>query len=43
MREALRAPGRIGPNDLDLIYLTDDVDDAVRHIREAGGVPGAAG
>ena len=27
--------GPIGPNDLDLIYLTDDVDDAVRHIREA--------
>jgi uncharacterized protein (TIGR00730 family) len=43
MREALRAPGRIGPSDLDLMYLTDDVDDAVRHIREAAGTPGVAG
>jgi len=42
MREALRAPGRIGPNDLDLLYVTDDVDDAVAHIR-AAGEPGAAG
>jgi uncharacterized protein (TIGR00730 family) len=35
LREALRGPGRIGPNDLDLVYLTDDVDDAVAHIHQA--------
>jgi uncharacterized protein (TIGR00730 family) len=42
LREALRAPGRIGPDDLDLLYLTDDVDDAVAHIRAAAD-PGAVG
>ena len=42
LREALRAPGRIGPDDLDLLYLTDDVDDAVAHIRAAAD-PGGAG
>ncbi|HEY7223489.1 MAG TPA: TIGR00730 family Rossman fold protein [Micromonosporaceae bacterium] len=31
----LRQPGRIEAADLDLVYLTDDVDDAVAHIRHA--------
>jgi uncharacterized protein (TIGR00730 family) len=35
LREAVRASGRVGPDDLDLLYLTDDVNDAVAHIREA--------
>ncbi len=35
LRNELRDPGRIGPDDLDLLYLTDDVDDAVAHIRQA--------
>lgn len=32
----MRAGGKIGPNDLDLLCLTDDVAEAVRHISEAG-------
>ncbi len=39
MRKAVRTPGRTGPEDLDLIYLTDDVDDAVEHIRAASHAP----
>ena len=39
MRKSLRAAGRIGPEDLDLVYLTDDPDDAVAHIRAASFVP----
>src|SRR5215510_5345886 len=35
MREAMAADGMIGPNDLDLLCITDDVDEAVRHIVEA--------
>lgn len=35
MRSTLQEPGRIGPDDLGLIYLTDDVDDAVAHIQAA--------
>jgi len=37
MREAMLAENKIGPADLELLCLTDDVDDAVRHILEAGG------
>jgi uncharacterized protein (TIGR00730 family) len=33
------AEGKIGPNDLDLLYLTDDVNDAVAHIQEKGEPP----
>ena len=36
---AMRAEGKIGPTDLDLLYLTDDVDEAVRHIHEAAASP----
>jgi uncharacterized protein (TIGR00730 family) len=32
----MRAEGKIGPNDPDLICLTDDVDEAVQHILDAG-------
>ena len=35
MRDTMLADGKIGPDDLDLICLTDDVDEAVRHIVEA--------
>jgi uncharacterized protein (TIGR00730 family) len=42
MRETLRDPGRIGPEDLDLLYVTDDIDDAVAYIRAASETPGAA-
>jgi uncharacterized protein (TIGR00730 family) len=31
----MREEGKIGPNDLDLLLVTDDVDEAVRHIRDA--------
>jgi uncharacterized protein (TIGR00730 family) len=43
MRKTLQASGTIGPNDLDLIYLTDDADDAVAHIRAAADQPGVTG
>jgi uncharacterized protein (TIGR00730 family) len=36
LAETVRAPGWIGPDDLELLYVTDDVDDAVAHIRAAG-------
>jgi hypothetical protein len=32
----MQVDGKIGPADLNLLYLTDDVDEAVRHIVEAG-------
>jgi uncharacterized protein (TIGR00730 family) len=32
----MRAEGKIGPTDLDLLFVTDDVDEAVRHILDAG-------
>jgi len=35
LRGTMRAEGKIGPNDLDLLRVTDDVDEAVRHIVEA--------
>ena len=35
MRDTIQAGGMIGPYDLDLIHLTDDVDEAVAHIRAA--------
>jgi len=35
MRDAMLADGKIGPKDLDLICVTDDVDEAVRHIVSA--------
>jgi uncharacterized protein (TIGR00730 family) len=31
----MRADGKIGPEDLELIYVTDDVDEAVAHIQAA--------
>jgi uncharacterized protein (TIGR00730 family) len=37
IREQLVAPGRIGAQDLDLLYLTDDVADAVAYIHDATG------
>jgi uncharacterized protein (TIGR00730 family) len=35
MRDRMAADGKIGPDDLDLICVTDDVDEAVRYIVEA--------
>jgi hypothetical protein len=35
MRETMQTDGKIGPTDLDLICLTDDVDVAVRYIVDA--------
>ncbi|HYN94692.1 MAG TPA: TIGR00730 family Rossman fold protein [Pilimelia sp.] len=35
LRDTMQADGKIGPHDLDLLCLTDDVDTAVRHIVEA--------
>jgi predicted Rossmann-fold nucleotide-binding protein len=35
MRGTMQAEGKIGPEDLDLMLVTDDVDAAVRHIVEA--------
>jgi predicted Rossmann-fold nucleotide-binding protein len=43
LREALHTPRRVGPEDLDLLYLTDDVDDAVAYIAAASEAPGADG
>lgn len=44
LHDTMRAEGKIGPNDLDLLCLTDDVDEAVRHIREAGeAAPASSG
>lgn len=40
LRATMQAEGMIGPEDLDLILLTDDVDEAVRHIRTAHGWTG---
>ncbi|WFF06978.1 TIGR00730 family Rossman fold protein [Micromonospora sp. WMMD1076] len=38
LRGTMAAEGKIGPSDLDLIRLTDDVNEAVRHIVEAEAV-----
>ena len=38
LRDTMAAEGKIGPTDLELICLTDDVNDAVRHIVEAEAV-----
>ena len=35
LRDTMAADGKIGAEDLDLVYLTDDVDEAVGHIVEA--------
>ena len=35
MTTAMREQGKIGPDDLDLLLVTDDVDEAVAHILEA--------
>src|SRR5215207_3475765 len=35
MRETMQADGKIGPTDLDLVCVTDDVDVAVRYIVDA--------
>jgi uncharacterized protein (TIGR00730 family) len=42
LREVMLAENKIGPEDLDLLYVTDDVESAVRHILAAGemAVPG---
>lgn len=36
LRDSMSAGGKISPEDLDLIHVTDDVDAAVAHIRAAG-------
>jgi len=42
LRDTMCADGKIGSADLDLICLTDDVDQAIRHIMEADAVLAAA-
>jgi hypothetical protein len=37
LRHSLQEAGHIGPDDLDLIYLTDDPEDAVAYIQQAAG------
>ncbi len=32
LRESMAADGKIGPNDIDMLHVTDDVDDAVAHV-----------
>lgn len=41
LRDTMSADGKISPTDLDLIYVTDDVDAAVAHIQAAGNETGA--
>ncbi|WP_238010169.1 TIGR00730 family Rossman fold protein [Dactylosporangium sp. AC04546] len=36
MRDTMQADGKIGPEDLQLMLVTDDVDEAVQHIVNAG-------
>ncbi|GAA3225748.1 TIGR00730 family Rossman fold protein [Dactylosporangium siamense] len=36
IRDTMQVDGKIGPEDLNLLFLTDDVDEAVRHIVKAG-------
>ncbi|GGM32719.1 TIGR00730 family Rossman fold protein [Dactylosporangium sucinum] len=36
MRDTMQADGKIGPEDLQLLLVTDDVDEAVQHIVDAG-------
>ena len=40
MRGTMLPDGKIGPADLDLLFLTDDVDEAVRHVRTTAGGEG---
>jgi hypothetical protein len=40
MRTTMAGDSKIGPNDLDLLCVTDDVDDVVRHIVEADNALG---
>jgi uncharacterized protein (TIGR00730 family) len=35
MRDTMAADGKISPHDLELLHLTDDIDEAVHHIVEA--------
>jgi predicted Rossmann-fold nucleotide-binding protein len=35
VRDSVLAGGKIGEKDLDLLYLTDDIDDAVRVVNDA--------
>jgi uncharacterized protein (TIGR00730 family) len=41
MRDTMAADGKISPADLELMCVTDDVDEAIRHIVEADLVPAA--
>ncbi len=38
IREQLLANGTVGPYDLDLILMTDDLDEIIRHIQEAAQI-----
>jgi uncharacterized protein (TIGR00730 family) len=35
LRETMMPSGKIGPEDLQLMFVTDDVDEAIRHIVDA--------
>jgi hypothetical protein len=43
LRDTMRADGKISPADLELIHVTDDVDEAVAHIRAADLSAGLTG
>jgi uncharacterized protein (TIGR00730 family) len=40
LRDTMQAEGKIGPEDLDLLFVTDDVDEAVRHVVGADSAAG---
>jgi uncharacterized protein (TIGR00730 family) len=42
MRDTMAAEGKVGPEDLDLLLVTDDVEEAVAHIMEADATLNAA-
>ena len=42
LRDTMCADGKISPEDLDLIRLTDDVDEAVEHVKRADAAAAAA-
>jgi len=43
LRQTMAAEAKIGPGDLELLFLTDDVDEAVRHIVAADAALAAEG
>jgi uncharacterized protein (TIGR00730 family) len=42
IRDTMQRDGKVGPRDLELICVTDDVDEAVRHILDADAASGVS-